>query len=60
MERRDDIGLTRLVEEIQRLLAMCKAFLKHAAEKERSSDVESPKELTEGSHSSTNDNGNSE
>jgi ParB/RepB/Spo0J family partition protein len=47
MERSDSLGLTRLVEEIQRLLAMCNAFLKHAIEKERSADVESPKELPE-------------
>lgn len=60
MEQGDSIGLTRLVEEIQRLLAMCNAFLKHATEKERSSDIESPKELPEGGYSSVNDNGNSE
>jgi len=34
-------------KEIERLLAMCQAFLKHATEKERSADVESPKELPE-------------
>ena len=47
LERQDSIGLTRLVEEIQRLLAMCRAFLKHATENERSANVESPKELPE-------------
>lgn len=47
MERRDSIGFTRLMEEIQRLIAMCQAFLKYAAAKERSADVESTMELPE-------------
>jgi ParB family chromosome partitioning protein len=47
MDRNDRMGLTRLVEEVQRLIAMCRAVLKHATEKERSADVESPKELPE-------------
>jgi len=52
MERHDSIGLTRLVEEVQRLIAMCRGFLKHARQTERSTDIEGLRELPEGGYSS--------
>ena len=48
MERHDRIGLTRLVEEVQRLIAMCRAFLKHTPQTEHAADIEGPRELPEG------------
>lgn len=46
-ERNDRLGITRVIEEVQRLIAMCSAFLKHS-QKEHSEDTNSPKELPEG------------
>jgi len=48
MDRNDRIGLTRLVEEVQRLMAMCRAFLKSIPRTEHSVYIESPMELPEG------------
>jgi len=47
MERNDRLGITRVVEEVQRLIAMCSAFLKHS-QKEHSEDANRLKELSEG------------
>ena len=48
LERHDNLGLTRLVEEVQRLIAMCRAFLKDTSQTQHSADIEGPKELPEG------------
>jgi len=52
MERHDSIGTTRLVEEVQRLIAICQAFLKHLPQKEHPADIEGPMELPEGEYRS--------
>lgn len=47
LERHDILGLRRLVEEVQRLIGMCSAFIRHASGKESSEDVERVKKLPE-------------